>query len=151
MITELDDRTPAPHHLKPSGFWVSVESDDEDSYGWSNWCLDNDFDVAKLANVHEVTLAAGANILRINTAEELRTFTRAWDLPTYRPPKLGERINWQGVAELYQGILITPYLWSERLSNEAFWYYGWDCASGCIWDLAAIESIRLVVKQESIR
>ena len=25
---------------------------------------------------------------------------------------------------------------------ELFWYYGWDCASGCIWDPAAVAEIK---------
>jgi hypothetical protein len=23
------------------------------------------------------------------------------------------------------------------------WYYGWDCASGCIWDTSVIERVTL--------
>ena len=26
---------------------------------------------------------------------------------------------------------------------KLLWYHGWDCASGCIWDLKAIDSINV--------
>lgn len=49
-------------------------------------------------------------------------------------------IRWPLVASLYDGILIPRYLWSIRFRN---WYYGWDCASGCVWntDVIRIESV----------
>ncbi len=45
------------------------------------------------------------------------------------------------VAKLYQGIIIAPYCYSIRLDNDCFWYYPWDCASGCIWDATAIAAL----------
>ena len=53
-------------------------------------------------------------------------------------------IRWQDVALDYQGILIAPYQWSLRLDKDFRWYYMWDCASGCIWDLSAIASLTLL-------
>lgn len=41
-------------------------------------------------------------------------------------------IDWLRVKTQYGGIEIAPYQWKRRLSS--FWYYGWDCASGAIWD-----------------
>ena len=49
---------------------------------------------------------------------------------------------WPGVAaEGWAGIEIAPYIWARRLDGPARWYYGWDAASGCIWDptAAAVE------------
>jgi len=37
------------------------------------------------------------------------------------------------VSKEYDGIEIAPYQWDARLS--LIWYYGWDVASGCIWNL----------------
>ena len=49
------------------------------------------------------------------------------------------RINWQPLTEQYAGIIISPYQWKRRLDGRASdWYYGWDCASACIWDLSAV-------------
>ena len=52
-------------------------------------------------------------------------------------------INWRAVAGDYAGLIITPYQWSRRLEPYS-WYYGWDCASGCIWDPSAITDIKLI-------
>ena len=52
-------------------------------------------------------------------------------------------MDWGYLATQYQGLIIAPYLWDLRLFGPA-WYYGWDCASGCIWDLTAVESFSLV-------
>ena len=37
------------------------------------------------------------------------------------------------------GIIISPYQWDCRLALESGWYYGWDCSSGCIWDISCIQ------------
>lgn len=37
-----------------------------------------------------------------------------------------------------------------RLDNRCTWYYGWDCASGCIWDKDAIEHYYLIKEQETL-
>jgi hypothetical protein len=50
-------------------------------------------------------------------------------------------INWAGVAKDYQGVIIAPFVWDRRLHDAYSWYYTWDCASGCIWDAAAIERV----------
>lgn len=123
---------------KPGGFWVSVEGNGD---GWSDWCRDEQFSLDRLTYPHEVTLAASARILRITTPGGIYAFTAKYG--TDRFP-MGLEIDWARVAETYQGILITPYQWSCRLGDGSAWYYGWDCASGCIWDLAAIDSIRVI-------
>lgn len=57
-------------------------------------------------------------------------------------------IDWFQVVRNFPGIIIAPYLWERRNSNrsnwDSCWYYGWDCASGCIWDLRCIESFQMV-------
>lgn len=146
---------------KPRGFWVSDEA--SGAYGWRKWCQDNGFRSYAMRYEHEVVLAPDAKILYIRTPEELNKFAKryhlkegilyeiglkvhrdmkrrgtAWDMP----PDIKE-INWHRVAKRYHGIVITPYIWQHRLGQH-FWYYGWDCASGCIWNAKAIESITMV-------
>lgn len=55
-------------------------------------------------------------------------------------------MNYGKVAEKYGGIEITPYLWEKRLNS--MWYYGWDCASGCVWDRSAVTGIRLFARYD---
>ena len=50
-------------------------------------------------------------------------------------------IDWPKVAERYDGIIIAPYQWSRRLDGP-MWYYGWDCASGCVWRARAVLELK---------
>lgn len=126
---------------KPDGFWVSIDGEDD----WPEWCKNNNFGCGKIR--HEVTLRTGHNILILDTVEKIREFSQKYQKPAY--PDLGLRFNrysisWEEVAKTYGGVIIAPYQWSIRLDHEFFWYYGWDCASGCIWDTDNIESVRVV-------
>lgn len=126
-------------HRKPSGFWVTVEGED----GWSEWCKENNFHEDSLAVCHEVILCDSHNVLYIHDALGIDDFTEKYGFPDYGLH--GSRaIDWSRVADDYQGIVIVPYIWSRRLGGGADWYYGWDCASGCIWDASAIQSISVV-------
>lgn len=130
--------------MKPTGLWVS----DEDEFGWRAWCIDNDFRLDQLTHVHEVTLSNTAEICYLRTPREIVEFGRAF-LITHGP--LGEMtargmfyaLDWVRVIQRWGGIIITPYQWACRLEHDCFWYYGWDCASGCIWEPTAIGSVIL--------
>jgi hypothetical protein len=134
---------PAPGHLKPRGFWVSVEGDDD----WKSWCKAEGFALDRLEHTYDVQLAETASILRLKSAEDIDTFTKEYGV-TILPnmPRMGMGIDWSRVAARYQGLIIAPYIWDRRLTSHTFWYYGWDCASGCIWDVSAIAS--LVLREE---
>jgi len=133
---------------KPTGMWIS----DEDSFGWSQWCRAENFHVEHLKNAFSVKLKDNANILHIRTVEELDAFNETYKCPMFKiHPELSSTmmtIDWEAVAEQYSGILITPYLWERRLHMDYNFYYGWDCASGCIWNSDAIESIELIPDYE---
>lgn len=130
---------------KPVGFWVSVAGEDD----WPSWCRDQEYYLAGLKHRSRVVLHDDANILLISTGDELMAFHDKFcvddpDFPRARHWMDDERkywsVHWPAVAALYQGVIIAPYLWSHRLDGP-MWYYGWDCASGCIWDLDAIWSV----------
>jgi hypothetical protein len=126
-----------PNH-KPKGFWVSV---DDANMPWDTWCIDNQFQWENLECRHKVVLHPTANVLVISDNETLETFSRGYKNDRYS-------VHWRDVARTYQGIIITPYLWESRFDSRMMWYYGWDCASGCIWDAAAIQSISLEQRLE---
>jgi hypothetical protein len=116
---------------KPKGLWVSVDGDDD----WASWCAGSDFDIGQKR--YNVILKPEANILLIKSASALMDFT--YDYGVEREDGYRRRyIPWEIVAAKYQGIIIAPYQWGCRMHEETRWYYGWDCASGCIWDSAAI-------------
>jgi hypothetical protein len=129
-------------YAKPRGFWVSVLGEDD----WPTWCKNEEFREDMLATEHAVTLAEDANILHLDTHRSLNEFTATYGIvetKRYGTHEWSEvSIDWQKVASEYQGIIIAPYQWGQRL--DLSWYYGWDCASGCIWDLSAIASVEVV-------
>lgn len=129
---------------KPRGLWVSVDGEDD----WKSWCEGQPFNLEGLKFPHRVVLADDANVLHIATPEEFLAFVDSYGVPD---PTWDDRLNvlnhdyvaidWTKVAGEYDGIIIAPYRWEFRLSF--MFYYGWDCASGCIWNLNAIKEFEL--------
>lgn len=116
--------------LKPGGLWVSVEGEDD----WPSWCKDNEFAGDGLAHCTEIILKSDANIPHLRAAQDVLAFQWCFQLPY----SLGTHdIDWPRVNRMYHGVIIAPYVHSLRL--DSLWYYGWDCASGVIWNLDAIE------------
>ena len=113
-------------NFKPQGLWVSVKGEDD----WPSWCAREDFGCGAIC--HRVELKPTARVLILSTPECLDIFDRMYGDGQ-------QMIRWQEVAAEHAGLIITPYQWSRRFSH--LWYYGWDCASGCIWDASAIQSI----------
>lgn len=129
---------------KPRGFWIS---NDAAEVNWRSWCIDENFSLASLATAHDVSLASDSNLLLISSAAELDAFHEGY--AAHNGFRRDYAIRWGDVASKYDGVLITPYIWERRLSDRAGWYYGWDCASGCIWNARAIASISPRQKQEA--
>jgi hypothetical protein len=109
---------------KPLGLWYEVDGD------WRRWVEDERLDWLKDRTLHRLILG-DENILKLRGAGGLDDFTEQYRVPSPDPLWLSSRIDWPRVADEYDGIEIAPYVWSRRL--ELSWYYGWDCASGCIW------------------
>lgn len=123
---------------KPAGLWLSDESDPEQ--GWAAWCLEHGYATDGLAHVTEFELVPDANVLHIGTPAELTAFHAEF---SHFVPEMGmtyfKMINWADVRKRWGGILITPYQgWG--LGPDLLWYMGWDCASGCFWDLSTIKA-----------
>jgi hypothetical protein len=78
-----------------------------------------------------------ANVRHLATAAEIRCFTAEFQEPHPATPLT--TIDWARIQEQYGGLIIAPYQWSVRL--DFLWYYGWDCASACLWDLTVIQSV----------
>jgi hypothetical protein len=146
IIESLDDRKYDQNgrrwKSKPFGFWISVE-DENVGENWKEWCESENFQVENLKYSHQITLKEDSNILYISTPEDLFSFTKKY------PSKIGfigdtNQLDWDEVSKIYQGIIISPYQCDCRMSLESCWYYGWDCSSGCIWDLKCIEQFNKI-------
>lgn len=140
------DQSELSWQAKPNGLWVSVEGEND----WKWWCESEGFQVENLAIEYEVTLKKDAKILYLLTPEQIGDLAKQypylrtqWNDPVGREVCRTYEIDWNKVKEKYQGIIIPHYIWSCRLAQECCWYYGWDCSSGCIWDLDCIEEFKL--------
>jgi len=113
---------------KPNGLWVSVGN------SWKNWCYDEDWNKGGFKYTYEIILKPTAKILIINTLQKLDNFYNKYkiDESHCKSPKYFD-INWIKLSFKYDGIIITKYFYQRRF--EYHWYYGWDVASGCLWNL----------------
>ena len=57
-------------------------------------------------------------------------------------------IDWTAVGKNHDAIVIAPYIWERRLDGP-MWYYGWDCASGCVWNATAVAELRPINTPET--
>jgi hypothetical protein len=148
--------------------WYSCGGD------WLRWCLAEEF--GWKTNVHEIQLDM-QHVYTIRNEEEFDQFVDKYGMsylgrnnklfPRENPeskklyeeldrsqPRWGEKIyppyiDWEKVqADGYFGMEISPYLWSRRLDG-GMWYYGWDCASGVIWDKRAFIDSQLIAYEEN--
>lgn len=125
--------------FKPHGLWVSVDGPRD----WREWCIENEFGLDRMVYRYEVLLAPDANVLTLPDADAIARFEAEFGVTrkVYEFLDRPDTIDWVEVARRYKGILIAPYSWPHRLGS--LWYYGWDCASGCIWDHTAIAKVVL--------
>lgn len=122
---------------KPVGMWVSVDGEMD----WKQWCEESEFHLERLRYEHRIHIKRYANILVLTTPEDLLAFTKEYRMDHQLVDGYEMNINWVRVMGDYDGIVIVPYQWELRLDDRTAWYYGWDCASGCIWNPEAIERI----------
>lgn len=130
-----------PPLYKPKGLWVSAE-------GYGDTWLDYLVSAGQLRDgllMQEVLLSPDANILRIRTTEEFDAFETDY-VARQKHFRIYGLISWLSVARSCQGIVIAPWIddrrWGSTPSGlRGGWYWGWDCACGCIWDPEAVESI----------
>jgi len=122
--------------FKPRGLWVSDEEDPDQ--GWREWSIREDWNLPGLEHAYEIQLAKNHNVLILTAEWQVREFTY----------KLGSNIgygnavweiNWDVARAAYDGLIITPYQYACRTDPSTIWYNGWDCASGCIWNVEKID------------
>jgi hypothetical protein len=150
---------------KPCGLWYAFDG------SWLDWCLSESPGWIR-PYVYEV-IVDESKTLRITTLEEFAAFEEEY---YYVPPRFRNieeqfnkeyklspilhnsgyfdnrsmfgSIDWLRVAERYGAVEINPYQWERRLNSR--WYYGWDCASGCVWS-TAYKGVRLVAAYDETK
>lgn len=147
-----------PTNWKPAGLWFSVGNGEN---GWRSWCEDNQFGIDNLQYQTELIFTRRARVLRIESAEELDDFHARYSyMPEWykdsavlgrSPDWFRHRqqvIDWTAVGKNHDAIVIAPYIWERRLDGP-MWYYGWDCASGCVWNATAVAELRPINTPET--
>lgn len=132
---------------KPNGLWLSVEDDPVD--GWFAAVEDMGLAPERVAVEHVVDLHPDANLLVVKDAEDLERLDAMLPaLPLYPgdDATLRVHVDWSHVIEEFDGVVIAPYRYERRLDSAYGWYYGWDCASGCVWNLDAIAALTPIVE-----
>ena len=119
---------------KPRGLWLSIEGNGD---GWLDWVRSEDWRVDQYTIGTELELLEPQRVLHISSVGELDDFSNQY---VARQGTIVEAPDWQRVAASYKGIIIAPYIYERRLSCD--WYYPWDCASGCVWDVSCLRIVQ---------
>jgi hypothetical protein len=119
---------------KPRGFWYGVNG------GWLKWCKDNMPEWEKEYN-YELIFDQNIKILQLDTVQKMVLFEQKYQ--EHKNKLNFGSINWEKVANEFDGVEIAPYQWKLRFAMA--WYYSWDCASGCIWNLNKIKLKKYVL------
>ena len=125
---------------KPKGFWFS---NDTCEYNWEHFCRSQHFWLEALEFKKFFKFTESANILIIKNLQEFDDFCDTYIIKNDNAYGYfsSNTVDWVAVSEKYDGIYIPDYYWERRNSDSSCWYYGWDCASGCVWNLSALEEI----------
>ena len=137
-------RPPLIINGKPSGLWLSDES--EDAHGWGKW-LDEEGYCRDYKNIIQFEVDM-SRILYVD-----KDNIDGLNLPY---SKSNEHYPWHLIAEKWGGIFVrhTFELWAEhshpKLDNNWWgedlgirkWLYAWDCDSACVWDLSCVKEVK---------
>lgn len=128
---------------KPNGLWY--ECQDGSSTSWKEFC---EFGLTGGASRYDSSYNVALNDYNILFIPDEHHFEKFYKMYSVNPPYdpdgskgFDKLIDWPLVADHYAGIEICPYLSNKRHDDDSFWYYGWDVASGCVWDPAGIKEL----------
>ena len=141
--------------MKPRGFWYACGSDwydlgvsaKTDKYLYS-------IKLKRSILTKDLSEVKKGKVLQITKQDEMRAFDKKYGKKVIYKDRLFNSyrlIEWKQVYKDFSGLEICPYqkgtrygVNGETVSDRKMnWYYTWDVASGCIWDLNAIDNIEL--------
>lgn len=115
------------YFMKPKGgLWASRKNA---SFGWKDWCKEEDFRDCDIANSFEFTFAKQAKIVTINTTKQL------YNLPKMENDGLAWVYSIDFEKCLHLGIDAIELCWygdeyrDAASGNLHYELYGWDCDS----------------------
>ena len=124
---------------KPRGLWYMMGTE------WMEYCQENEIPhFVEGRNIHKLALNT-KKMLVIQTEAEMEAFVDEYAQQGVQDAS----IKWHKVAKKYCGIEIAPYQFAKRLEPRYKWYYGWDVASGVIWNEKAIKGISTIYRHDT--
>ena len=143
---------------KPEGLWTSgLYKDNLTNRTWANW-VENDRNFGNpLSSEFYIVKIDESKILHISTLKQLNEFTKYYlykHQNRFRSRNYTPYIQWDKVAENYDGIDISPYRFNALRSDanyDKMWYRGWDVSSQCIWNSRAIIDVKKVDVSDIIK
>lgn len=132
-----------PSSWKPTGLWISVD------YSWQHWLASEGYlDDSSWGSVDYTVDIDAKECLWIRNHDQFISFHNNYIVRnssvhnvTNEYSILSE-IDWEPLSKNWPGIFIAPYLYEFRLKKPyTDWYYTWDVASGCVWDLSIIRGV----------
>lgn len=132
------------YNLKPAGLWYGIDGD------WIEWC-ESEMPHWVKPYYYELEFVENINLLLITNLAELKSFNDKYSVVIKEDAVFPlKEIDWVKVMKDYDGIEIQNYhsikyaTYSEiGLSLSMIWFSGWDCNSGCVWNLGKVKVKRL--------
>jgi len=124
--------------VKPNGFWYGCNND------WYKWCKYEGMNEFLLKYIHKISLNYNIKttlnkpnkekLLIINNEKDFIKFDKLYGITKQKY----RYIIWKMVFNDFGGIEICPHF-NKFVGNEKYmWYWSWDVASGCIWNIKTI-------------
>ena len=136
-ITNLRSTPAQKIGSKPKGLWYGIGN------SWIEW-VESSMPEWRGDFIYKIEVNP-SRLLQLKSRKDIDNFTETYGAYGIAASIGGEKmidIDWRKVATKYSGIEIAPYQWSAR--HDYMWYYGWDVASGCIWNKSLVKSVKRV-------
>jgi hypothetical protein len=121
--------------FKPNGLWY--ECLDGSTIDWIEFCTVGGMGGAGRYDSSYDVILNDYEILFITDKNDFKKFEKMYGVQNARGRI--DTIDWPKVTSHYDGIEICPYRRDMRMDSD--WYYGWDVASGCVWNASGIKEL----------
>lgn len=128
------------YFYKPLGLWYSLNTE------WQDWCIYNNYEINKLKNIFELEID-DLNILKIKNAKEFIKY----NIISFIGAENYKYYIFNKTILNYDGFEIINYKEIYLNNSNNFYKFklhifisGFDCSSGCIWNLNCIKNIKKI-------
>lgn len=131
------------YNLKPNGLWITFDT----KHDWSSY-VKKEFGDGSYSNFHRSLsyrnlLKISGDILVLDTDKKVVEFHNNFCKNRFSEKKFPSNlVDWKEVSKKFDGFVVNPYNSNLFLRHKnILWHRSLSCASGCIWNAAAIEIV----------